>query len=77
MILLLYGYTIDITTVTSQRCPSFPRLFASSSVFAYGQTSTGKTHTMQGTEEQPGVIPLAIEECFSYVSTSNDDRLAL
>lgn len=44
------------------------------SVFAYGQTSTGKTHTMQGTEEQPGVIPLAIEECFSYVSTSNDDR---
>lgn len=44
------------------------------SVFAYGQTSTGKTHTMQGTEDQPGVIPLAIEECFSYVSTSNDDR---
>ncbi|CAM9767479.1 unnamed protein product, partial [Hapterophycus canaliculatus] len=43
-------------------------------VFAYGQTSTGKTHTMQGTEEQPGIIPLAIEECFSYVSTSNDDR---
>lgn len=32
---------------------------------------------MQGTEEQPGVIPLAIEECFSYVSTSNDDRLVL
>lgn len=47
------------------------------SVFAYGQTSTGKTHTMQGTEEQPGVIPLAIEECFSYVSTSNDDRYAV
>lgn len=44
------------------------------SVFAYGQTSTGKTHTMQGTEDHPGVIPLAIEECFSYVSTSNDDR---
>lgn len=45
-----------------------------SSVFAYGQTSTGKTHTMQGTEDQPGVIPLAIEECFSYVSASQDDR---
>lgn len=29
---------------------------------------------MQGTEDQPGVIPLAIEECFSYVSSSNDDR---
>lgn len=49
-------------------------LWPYSSVFAYGQTSTGKTHTMQGTEEQPGVIPLAIEECFSYISASNDDR---
>lgn len=56
--------------------PLSNNVFVLRSVFAYGQTSTGKTHTMQGTEEQPGVIPLAIEECFSYVSTSNDDRCA-
>ena len=24
-------------------------------VFAYGQTGAGKTHTMEGTKEQPGV----------------------
>ena len=29
-------------------------------VFAYGQTSSGKTFTMMGTEAQPGVIPMAI-----------------
>lgn len=58
-------------------CTIFVYVRTGRSVFAYGQTSTGKTHTMQGTEEQPGVIPLAIEECFSYVSTSNDDRYVL
>jgi centromeric protein E len=37
------------------------------SVLAYGQTSTGKTHTMMGTKRQPGVIPLSIRECFSRI----------
>lgn len=30
--------------------------------FAFGPTGAGKTHTMQGTEEDPGIIPLAIKE---------------
>ncbi len=30
-------------------------------VFAYGVTSSGKTHTMQGTTDSPGVIPRAVE----------------
>lgn len=36
-------------------------------VFAYGQTSSGKTHTMMGTNDNPGVIPLAVKDIFSYV----------
>ena len=36
-------------------------------VFAYGQTSSGKTFTMMGTEQQPGVIPMAIQEIFDYM----------
>ena len=44
------------------------------SVLAYGQTSTGKTHTMTGTAKQPGLIPLAIEECFDYLSRSTAPR---
>ena len=36
-------------------------------VLAYGQTSTGKTHTMTGTNSQPGLIPLAVQECFEYI----------
>ncbi|KAM0522297.1 hypothetical protein ACHAPE_001886 [Trichoderma viride] len=36
-------------------------------VFAYGQTGTGKTFSMQGTASSPGVIPLAITDIFSYI----------
>jgi hypothetical protein len=29
-------------------------------IFAYGVTSSGKTHTMQGTKADPGVIPRVV-----------------
>lgn len=32
-------------------------------VFAYGVTSSGKTHTMQGIKADPGIIPKAVEVC--------------
>ncbi|KAK7395292.1 hypothetical protein VNO78_15843 [Psophocarpus tetragonolobus] len=34
-------------------------------VFAYGATGSGKTYTMQGTEEQPGLMPLAMSMILS------------
>lgn len=40
-------------------------------VLAYGQTSTGKTHTMTGTCREPGIIPLAVGECFRYISSQD------
>ncbi|KAI0300601.1 P-loop containing nucleoside triphosphate hydrolase protein [Multifurca ochricompacta] len=39
---------------------------ATATIFAYGVTSSGKTHTMQGTRSQPGVIPRAVEALFDY-----------
>ena len=38
------------------------------SVFAYGQTSTGKTFTMNGTSDMPGIIPLAIDDVFTFIA---------
>lgn len=43
-------------------------------VFAYGQTSSGKTYTMTGTEFQPGVIPQAVEDVFAYIHQSAGKR---
>ncbi|CAA7059993.1 unnamed protein product [Microthlaspi erraticum] len=36
-------------------------------VFAYGQTNSGKTHTMRGSPTEPGVIPLAVYDLFETI----------
>ncbi|XP_046871866.1 centromere-associated protein E isoform X4 [Hypomesus transpacificus] len=36
-------------------------------IFAYGQTSSGKTFTMMGSDLIPGVIPLAMEDVFQTI----------
>ncbi|KAI9469771.1 MAG: kinesin motor domain-containing protein [Benjaminiella poitrasii] len=36
-------------------------------VFAYGQTASGKTFTMMGTESEPGVIPRSVSEVFDFI----------
>ncbi|KAJ1976618.1 Kinesin-like protein kip2 [Dimargaris xerosporica] len=43
-------------------------------VFAYGQTASGKTYTMSGTADQPGVIPQTIDEVFSCIRHSAGQR---
>jgi len=37
-------------------------------IFAYGVTSSGKTHTMMGEEGCPGVVPHTIAEAFNIIS---------
>lgn len=44
-------------------------------ILAYGQTSSGKTHTMQGTDLDPGIIPRAIVDFFSTCQCYQDERL--
>ncbi len=39
-------------------------------MFAYGQTSSGKTYTMKGTENELGIIPLAVNHLFHYIATA-------
>ena len=39
----------------------------SGTVFAYGQTSSGKTHTIAGDKKNPGVIGLAVEQIFNLI----------
>ncbi|CAO3618585.1 unnamed protein product [Cunninghamella blakesleeana] len=46
-------------------------------VFAYGQTSSGKTYTMMGTETEPGVIPRAVNEVFEYIKMAMNNEFLL
>ncbi|ETW02666.1 hypothetical protein, variant [Aphanomyces invadans] len=42
-------------------------------IFAYGQTSSGKTHTMHGdVHTELGILPLAVEHIFGYIEQSTD-----
>uniref|UniRef100_K3ZQ54 Kinesin motor domain-containing protein n=1 Tax=Setaria italica TaxID=4555 RepID=K3ZQ54_SETIT len=41
-------------------------------VFAYGQTNSGKTHTMRGSTNEPGIIPLAVQDLFQRIEEHMD-----
>ncbi|KAL5288869.1 KIF3C family protein [Megaselia abdita] len=46
-------------------------------IFAYGQTGTGKTYTMEGTpssEEQMGVIPRTFEQIWSHIDRTRNSN---
>ena len=50
-----------------------------STIFAYGQTGTGKTYTMEGFtfspfDEKRGLVPRVIEEIFKYIPNSQKDN---
>lgn len=40
-------------------------------ILAYGQTGTGKTYTMEGTTESPGIIPRVLQELFHLSSSDS------
>jgi len=46
-------------------------------IFAYGQTGAGKTHTMEGRPDPPhlrGIIPNSFQHIFDYVSSARDQQ---
>ncbi|XP_017313628.1 centromere-associated protein E isoform X3 [Ictalurus punctatus] len=46
-------------------------------IFAYGQTSSGKTFTMMGSEHNPGVIPLAMADVFHTIKNCPNKEFLL
>ena len=44
-------------------------------VFAYGATGCGKTHTITGTVQQPGIIFLTMQELFEKVAETSEDKV--
>lgn len=44
-------------------------------VFAYGATGCGKTHTISGTLEEPGIIFLTMKELFERIDDLKDTKL--
>ena len=60
--------------------PLISRVFTkgqTSTCFAYGATGAGKTHTMMGTEAEPGLYLLAAADLFSALETPEHAHLQL
>lgn len=47
-----------------------------STVFAYGATGCGKTHTITGTPTQPGIIFLTMQELFARIDEQRSEKIA-
>lgn len=43
-------------------------------VFAYGATGCGKTHTITGTAQQPGIIFLTMQELFERITDLQEEK---
>ncbi|OCF39719.1 centromeric protein E [Kwoniella heveanensis CBS 569] len=46
-------------------------------IFAYGQTASGKTHTLTGSAMEPGIIPLSISDLFAQIRSTPDREFLL
>ncbi|XP_075152200.1 CENP-meta [Haematobia irritans] len=46
-------------------------------IFAYGQTSSGKTYTMMGDEDNPGVMVLAAKHIFREIELATDRQFLI
>ncbi|QRV78359.1 kinesin motor domain protein [Ceratobasidium sp. AG-Ba] len=46
-------------------------------IFAYGQTASGKTFTLSGSDDQPGIIPRAMRDVFGYIKKHPDREFLL
>ncbi|CAI9761129.1 unnamed protein product [Fraxinus pennsylvanica] len=59
--------TRHVYDVASQHVVSGAMGGINGTIFAYGVTSSGKTHTMHGDQRSPGIIPLAVKDAFSII----------
>jgi kinesin family protein 18/19 len=46
-------------------------------VFAYGTTGSGKTHTMTGTSENPGIMYLIIKGMFDKIQNESEKKFEI
>ena len=46
-------------------------------IFAYGQTSSGKTYSMLGNDGEPGIVTLVVREIFKEIEASEDREFLL
>ncbi|KAM9956047.1 hypothetical protein ACTFIW_002259 [Dictyostelium discoideum] len=62
--------TIDVYNAIAKSIVNSSLNGINGTIFAYGQTSSGKTFSMRGTESIPGIIKLSIKDIFKSIEDS-------
>jgi hypothetical protein len=61
-----YASQTDVFNSVSSLCDSVVNGY-NATIFAYGATGSGKTHTMMGDEKNPGITPRTVERLFKLI----------
>uniref|UniRef100_A0A0D9VLP8 Kinesin-like protein n=1 Tax=Leersia perrieri TaxID=77586 RepID=A0A0D9VLP8_9ORYZ len=69
--------TRQVYDVAAQHVVSGAMEGINGTIFAYGVTSSGKTHTMHGDQRSPGIIPLAVKDAFSIIQETPNREFLL
>ena len=72
-----YATNRDVFNVTTKHLIDPLLEGCNCTVFAYGATGSGKTHTIIGNEREPGVIYLTVMELFKKIKSSNDLEVSI
>ena len=72
----VYGGESSQEDLFSQAAPLVDTSLAGENacIFAYGQTGTGKTHTMMGSKNEPGIVPRAVERIWERIDSDDSAR---
>jgi len=73
----LDGSTLNLYNAVSKRIVVSSCKGINGTIFAYGQTSSGKTYTMLGTDKDPGITLLALSDIFHAIRHDASRKYAL
>ena len=71
------GTTLNLYNAVSKRVVLSSCKGVNGTIFAYGQTSSGKTYTMLGTDTDPGITLLALSDIFHFIRNDVNRKYAL
>ncbi|CAO1329328.1 unnamed protein product [Diamesa hyperborea] len=69
--------TEQLFNIAGKRIVSSALKGINGTIFAYGQTSSGKTYSMLGNNEEPGIVTLVVREIFKEIEASEDREFLL